>query len=118
MKTIRLIFAAVTMVAISTSAFGQTVNTKAVATGKTETLTVKGNCDMCKARIEKAAKLDGVTKAEWDKTTKLLTVSYDPSKTNMDAVSNKVVAVGHDTDKGKADDKVYSALPGCCKYDR
>ena len=31
----------------------------------TETLAVWGKCEMCKARIEKAAKAAGVTAADW-----------------------------------------------------
>lgn len=85
---------------------------------KSETIKVLGNCDMCKTRIEKAAKAEGVASASWDSKTKLLTLNYDPSKTSADAVSKKVAAVGHDAGKYKAEDKVYNALPGCCKYDR
>ncbi|MFT3740870.1 MAG: cation transporter [Breznakibacter sp.] len=83
---------------------------------KTETIRVMGNCGMCKARIEKAAKTDGVSQAQWDSKTKLLTLVYDPSKTNVEIIGKKVAAAGHDTDKAKADDKAYSQLPGCCKY--
>ena len=43
------------------------------AVNKTEKIEVKGNCEMCESRIEKAAKeIDGVSKADWDKTTKKL----------------------------------------------
>ena len=30
----------------------------------------------------------------------------------------KIAAVGHDTEKYLADDKVYEKLPGCCHYER
>ena len=86
------------------------------ANPKTETIKVQGACGMCKTRIEKTAKMEGVTKAEWDKTTKILTLVYDPSKVNSDDVQKKIAAVGHDTEKYTADDKVYNSLPGCCKY--
>ena len=88
------------------------------ATTKTETIKVAGNCGSCKARIEKAAKVDGVSKANWDSKTQLLAVTYSPSKiSNMD-IQKKVAAVGHDTEMVKADDKTYASLPGCCKYKR
>jgi copper chaperone CopZ len=83
---------------------------------KTESIKVSGNCDMCKARIEKAAKIDGVSKAEWNKDTKMLAVTYNPAKTNIDAIGKKVVAAGHDTEKVKATDTAYDKLPSCCKY--
>ena len=83
---------------------------------RTETIKVQGACGMCETRIEKAAKLDGVSKADWDKATKTLTVVYDPSKVTNDDIQKKIASVGHDTEKFKADDKVYDGLPGCCKY--
>ena len=87
-------------------------------TAKTETFKVWGNCDLCKARIEKAVKVEGVTNADWSTKTKLLTVTFDPSKTSKDALSKKLALVGHDTEKYKADDKAYNALDACCKYPR
>jgi copper chaperone CopZ len=85
---------------------------------KTETMKVLGNCEMCKSRIEKAARVDGVENATWDAKSKLLTIKYSPAKTGTDVVAKKVAAVGHDTEKFKADNKTYDALPACCKYDR
>lgn len=85
---------------------------------KTETFKVWGNCDLCKARIEKAIKAEGVTNADWNTKTKLLTVTFDPSKTNKDALSKKLASVGHDTEKYRADDKAYNALDACCQYPR
>ena len=60
----------------------------------------------------------GATKADWDSKTKMIAVTFDPSKTSVDALSKKLASVGHDTEKYKADDKVYDALPTCCHYDR
>jgi Cu(I)/Ag(I) efflux system membrane fusion protein len=72
---------------------------------------------MCKSRIEKTAKgVEGVISAVWDSNTKKLAYSYDAAKTSPDAVSKAIAKVGHDTDKDKAPDNVYNALPGCCKY--
>ena len=85
---------------------------------KTETIKVWGNCETCQARIEKAAKADGVSKASWDKDSKLLTLVLDPLKVKSDDIQKKIAAVGHDTEKFKADDKVYAKLDACCQYDR
>lgn len=85
---------------------------------KTETFKVYGNCGMCEKRIEKAAKIDGVSNADWNDETGLITVSFDASKTSLDKVHKAIAEVGHDTDKEKAADEVYKKLPGCCKYDR
>ena len=91
---------------------------KATGQQKTETFKVWGNCDMCKARIEKAVKSEGATTADWNKNTKILTVTFDPSKTSADSFSKKLAAVGHDTEKYRADDKAYQALDACCQYER
>lgn len=80
-------------------------------------LKVQGNCDMCKSRIEKAAKsVNGVSFAIWDSKTKMLHLNYDRNKTTLDIVSKAVSAAGHDTDRHKSDDKVYNSLPECCQY--
>jgi len=84
---------------------------------KTQKVDVSGNCGMCKTRIEKAVNgVDGVKDAVWDSKTQVLKVTYDEKKTNIESIQKAVVAVGHDSGKLKADDKVYNALPGCCKY--
>lgn len=79
---------------------------------------VSGNCEMCKTRIEAAAKAAGATKANWSDKTKMLSVSYDASKVKVMDIHKKIAAAGHDTDKAKATDKAYKALPGCCQYQR
>lgn len=89
------------------------------AQSKTESFEVKGNCGMCKDRIEKAVKsVGGVTAADWNKDTKMLTVSYESSKMTKDRIQQAIAKVGHDTGQYKAEDTVYNNLPGCCKYDR
>ncbi len=84
---------------------------------KTDTIKVYGNCSMCKNRIENTVKAD-VSYASWSPETKLLIVRYDPTKISNDSIQKSIAAVGHDTDKYLADDKVYSKLPGCCLYQR
>lgn len=89
------------------------------AGNKTEKFKVYGNCGMCETRIEKAAKsVEGVSKADWNKETKMMEVTFDDAKTNVDKVEKAIAKVGHDTPHYKAKDEVYSKLPGCCHYDR
>jgi mercuric ion binding protein len=108
MKSLR--FAMVAMLAfLGNAAFAQS---------KTDSIKVSGNCGMCKKRIEAAAKVDGVTAAEWSAKTKMLSLSYDSKKIKLDDVQRKLADVGHDTPQFKASDAVYDKLPGCCKYDR
>jgi len=120
MKTLNLFLTVLFAIGITISSSAQSHDHSAMtnASTKTDTLKVWGNCDMCKARIEKAVKAEGASAADWSTKTKLLTVTYDPSKTNLDALSKKIASVGHDTEKYKAEDNVYNSLPGCCKYER
>jgi periplasmic mercuric ion binding protein len=121
MKTFKYIFAAIMAISVNATSFAQTnhskMDMKAETTAtKTEKVKVAGNCESCKTRIEKAAKIAGVTKADWSIKTKVLTITYDPKKVTIDAIQKSIAAVGHDTPKYKASDKVYNALPGCCLY--
>ncbi len=77
---------------------------------------VYGKCIECKERIEGALKLEGIDAAEWNVETKMLTVSYDSSKINLKKIQSKILAVGHDLEAVKADDKIYNSLPSCCRY--
>lgn len=79
-------------------------------------ITVQGNCDQCKDRIESAAKLNGVTNAVWDEETKKLSLTYNPVLVTLERIEKKIVSVGHDVEQLKADEKVYKKLPACCKY--
>ena len=79
---------------------------------------VKGNCGSCKARIEKAAKDAGADSAEWDAEKQTVQLQFDESKTSADKILLKIAEVGHDNEKYKTTDEVYSKLPGCCLYDR
>lgn len=84
---------------------------------KYQTIKVSGNCEMCKDRIETAAKsVSGVSSADWSTETKMLNVQFDGAKSNSDAIQKAIVLVGHDTEKYKASDAVYKALPECCLY--
>lgn len=78
---------------------------------------VEGACDaLCKPRIETAANGRGVQSAVWHAATKMLTVAYDPSKTTIQKIQQRIIDVGHDVENKKANDAVYEALPACCAY--
>jgi len=116
MKTVRFILAAFVAVLIATTATAQNADKK--VSSKTEEIKVLGACGMCKTRIENAMKVPGITEAVWTEKTQLLKVTYDPSVITNDEIQKKAAAVGHDTEKYKADDKVYDKLPACCHYER
>ena len=85
---------------------------------KTDTFKVWGNCGMCKKTIEKAATVNGVQKAEWNRETKVFTLLYNPAVTTNEKIQKAIAAAGYDTEKFTGDDKAYEKLPGCCHYDR
>lgn len=85
---------------------------------KNETLIVKGNCGMCKSRIENAVKELPSAQGTWDAVTQTLKVQFDVSKTNLDEIAKSIAKVGHDNALYQADEKVYKSLHGCCQYDR
>jgi hypothetical protein len=116
MKSVK--FIAIALIAVTTCAatFAQTYDQTKTTAVVTETFKVQGNCEMCQTRIEKAAKISGVTTASWNKDTKILTLGYNPAAVHTDDILRKVAAVGHDNEKFKADDGVYNKLPACCKY--
>jgi len=80
------------------------------------TFKVYGNCEMCKNRIEKAAKGKGVKSAIWDVDTKKISLDYDFSVTSPEKVQERIADAGHDTELKKAKDRVYAELPDCCHY--
>lgn len=87
--------------------------------GVKDILMVYGNCGMCERRIENAlANVKGMHSADWDVETKVLSVQYDNEIITLDEIKKKVAAAGHDTDKFRAEKKVYDQLPGCCQYER
>ncbi len=80
---------------------------------------VAGLCEMCKDRIETAAKsVKGVAAAEWSAEKQMLHLSFDKSLTSSEEVQKAIAAVGHDTEKFWAPDGVYKELPECCLYER
>jgi len=113
MKTLKYFLVAIIALTVSVTTTAQMTDHSKMNMTKTETIKVSGKC---KARIEKTAKVDGVTKAEWSVKTKMLTLVYNPMKVKSDDIQKRLAAVGHDTQKYKATDKAYNSLPGCCKY--
>lgn len=78
---------------------------------------VDGNCEMCKARIEKSAlKTKGVKYAFWDVNSKVLRLIYNQKKTSLEEIQQAVLEVGHDVDSIKAPLEVYKQLHVCCQY--
>lgn len=77
---------------------------------------VRGNCDMCKDRIETHVKrINGVKSATWTSDNEELKVSFDSTKTNQDAIETICAKVGHATKNKISEGKVIDELPECCR---
>ena len=61
---------------------------------------------------------DGIGTADWDKDTKMISVSYDAKKLDENKIKQMIASVGYDTDSHRAKKSTYSSLPGCCQYQR
>lgn len=63
---------------------------------------------MCEKRIEKAASaVDGVSKTDWNKKSKILEVAFDDTKTTTDKIEVAIAKVGHDTEMHKTANEVH-----------
>ncbi len=109
MKARSILIALFIVAAAATSGHAQSKNVKT-------NIKVYGNCGMCKKRIETALDTKGIKQAIWDPKSKELQVVYVSSKITEKEIHEIVAAVGHDTDKVKANDEVYAELPFCCLY--
>ena len=85
---------------------------------ETETFKVYGNCGMCKKTIETAANQKGEAKADWNKDSKVLQLTYDKTKTSSDVVLQRIADAGYDSERFYGSDAAYNNLPACCQYER
>ena len=111
MKSIKILIAVIVLL----SSFLSYAEIKNIST---ENVKVSGSCALCKEGIEKAAFEKNISKASWDKDTKMALVTYDSKKTSIDAVLKKVALAVYDNDKFLAPDDAYAKLEDCCKYER
>jgi len=73
-------------------------------------------CGMCEERIEtNIAYEKGVKKVELDDATKIVTIGFDPRKTNPDALRQAISGLGYDADDIPANKEAYDKLPACCQ---
>ena len=110
MKSLKIFSTLLICCAIATTSFSQKT--------KTETFQVSGNCGMCETKIEKAAKAAGATYADWNKDTKVITVKYSSTSSNLAKIQKSIADAGYDNVGVKTTTEAYDKLHACCKYDR
>lgn len=73
-------------------------------------------CGMCKARIERNLAFEkGVKESDLDVKTKVVTIKYNPSKTDVAKLKANISKTGYDAEEVTADPVGYNKLPDCCK---
>ena len=97
---------------LSIPMYAQTKNTKI------EEVKISGNCGMCKETIENAGSIKKTAKVDWNKDTKMATISYDSLKTTKGEILKRIALAGYDNEEFLAPDDTYAQLAECCKYDR
>ncbi|HET8573535.1 MAG TPA: heavy-metal-associated domain-containing protein [Edaphocola sp.] len=108
----RIVIFAVILTSTGINGFAQSEKKKV----ETETIHVSGVCDDCKERIENAAYISGVKRADWDKHTHELTVSFKTDKVTLQQIEQSIANAGHDAGQIRATDSAYKKLPSCCAY--
>lgn len=111
MKSINLLMAI--NVLLSTSAC-----TAQIKNATTEQVKIYGNCGMCETTIEKAGNVNKVAKVDWNKDSKMASITFDTKKTNKDEIMKRIALAGYDSDSFLAPDGAYTKLDACCQYDR
>ena len=75
-------------------------------------------CDQCKDRIENDLSFEkGVKTVKLDLESKIVTVIYNPRKTDVQKIREAITKIGYDADTLKADLKSFNKLPQCCKHE-
>ncbi len=73
-------------------------------------------CKMCKERIERNLGLSkGVKESNLDLKNMVVTVKYNPKKTDVDAIKNTIMNIGYDANDLVANQKSHDRLPDCCQ---
>ena len=82
------------------------------------TFMVKGDCGMCKERIETTAIKSGASAAEWSSESQKLHLEFDSSQVSEKEILKQIAMAGHDNELFSAPDEIYQQLPSCCHYSR
>jgi hypothetical protein len=80
------------------------------------TIEVDGLCGMCEERIENAAYIKGVKKADWSQETHQLDLIFRSDKTTLTEIIAAINEVGHDVKDHLATDEQYANIHGCCRF--
>ncbi len=109
MKQLTFVFALVLGVVFGSSAYKP---------GKEKEIKIKTSaiCEMCKERIEKNLTLSkGINEAVLNLEDKVVTVKYNPKKTDEAAIRKVITDTGYDADNMVCSQTAHDKLPECCQ---
>jgi mercuric transport protein len=114
MKNLLKIKTALTLIAVFTILFNIS---EVYAGNKKTTIDIPTiQCGMCKKTITNVLKeIDGVTSVKVNLDTKKVTVKFNDTKTNVEALENAITAAGYNANDKIRDAAAYDNLHGCCK---
>lgn len=73
-------------------------------------------CEMCKKTIEEGLIFEkGIKSVSLNLENFVLTVVYNPKKTDLESIKLKISELGYDADNVKANTKAFNNLHSCCK---
>ena len=111
MKTLNIITAFAALAFTNASA-------QQIKNAQTATVQITGNCGMCEKTIESAGSAKGEAIVDWDVDSKTASITYDSTRTDLDAILKRIAHAGYDNERYLAPQEAYDGLHGCCKYDR
>ena len=101
------------IVAIQVSAQEEPVK---VAGGNQVKIQTSAICGMCKETLEYDLAFEkGVKEAILNLDDKVMTIVYNPKKTDLEKLRTRITKVGYNADDLKRDPEAYEKLPLCCK---
>jgi periplasmic mercuric ion binding protein len=109
MKQVTLIFVLILGVVFGTSANKPNKE-------KEVKIKTSAQCEMCKERIEKNLSLSkGIVEAVLNLDDKVVTVKYNPKKTDEAKIKQIIIETGYDADNLMCVQSAHDKLPSCCK---
>ncbi len=76
---------------------------------------VEGQCGECKENIEQALDIPGVSYAEWNVESKMLTIRYNDRKIALDEIHGIISNIGYATSEQRANLEAQKKLSACCQ---
>jgi len=111
MKQLTIIFVLILGVVSGTAAYKPSKE-------KEVTIKTSAQCGMCKERLERNLTLSkGVVGAVLNLNDKVITVKYNPKKTDEAKIKKIITETGYDADNLMCVQSAHDKLPSCCQKD-